>query len=43
MMEKGSGVLHWQEKCPIKHRMDSLESSLRRRMNEENFARFFTD
>jgi len=43
MMEKGSGLLHWQEKCHIISDMNSWELSLRRRMNEEKFTRFFAD
>ena len=43
MMEKGSGLIHWQEKCHIISDMNSWELSFRRRMNEEKFTRFFTD
>jgi hypothetical protein len=43
MMEKGSGLMRWQGKCDIITGMDSWELSLRRRMNEEKFTRFFTD
>jgi hypothetical protein len=43
LMEKCSGMLPWQEKCSIIKRMGSLEFSLRRRINEKRFTRFFTD
>jgi hypothetical protein len=42
MMEKGSGLLRWQGKCHVLTGMASRELSLRRRMNEEKFTRFFT-
>jgi hypothetical protein len=43
MMEKGSRLLRWQGKCHIITGMDSWELSLRRRMNEKKFTRFFAD
>jgi hypothetical protein len=43
LTEKCSGMRPWQEKCSIIKRMGSLEFSLRRRINEKRFTRFFTD